>query len=110
MKRILLFCSAGMSTSLLVTKMQKAAKAMGTDVSIEAFPEAEMPSHLDDADVVLLGPQIRFALNRAKKLCNEKGIPVDVINSMDYGMMNGEKVLETAIKMIEDQNGGANNE
>lgn len=108
MKRILLFCSAGMSTSLLVTKMQKAAKAMGTEVSIEAFPEAEMPSHLDDADVVLLGPQIRFALNRAKKLCSEKGIPVDVINSMDYGMMNGEKVLETAIKMIEDQNGGAN--
>ncbi|NLG93045.1 MAG: PTS sugar transporter subunit IIB [Clostridiales bacterium] len=104
MKRILLFCSAGMSTSLLVTKMQNAAKAMEMDISIDAFPEAEMASHLDDADVVLLGPQIRFALGRAKKLCSEKNIPVDVINSMDYGMMDGEKVLKAALKMIENQN------
>jgi len=29
MKQILLVCSAGMSTSLLVTKMEKAAAAMG---------------------------------------------------------------------------------
>lgn len=106
MKRILLFCSAGMSTSLLVTKMQKAALEKGEDVVIDAFPEAEMASHLDGTDVVLLGPQIRFALNRAKKLCSEKGIPVDVINSMDYGMMDGAKVLQKALEMCEDSNGG----
>lgn len=106
MKRILLFCSAGMSTSLLVTKMQKAAQEKGEDVEIDAFPEAEMAKHLDGVDVVLLGPQIRFALNRAKKLCSEKGIPVDVVNSMDYGMMDGEKVLQKALKMCQDSNGG----
>ena len=99
MKRILLFCSAGMSTSLLVTKMQKAAQKEGETVVIEAFPEADMASHLDGADAVLLGPQIRFALNKAKNLCDEKGIPVDVIDSLDYGMMDGEKVLKTALKM-----------
>lgn len=106
MKRILLFCSAGMSTSLLVTKMQKAAQEKGVDVVIDAFPEAEMAKHLDGADVVLLGPQIRFALARAKKTCGEKGIPVDVINSMDYGMMDGEKVLKKALEMCESSNGG----
>lgn len=110
MKRILLFCSAGMSTSLMVSKMKKAAQAKGIEVSIDSFPEAEMANHLDDADVVLLGPQIRYVLNRAKKLCGEKRIPVDVINSMDYGMMDGEKVFDKAIKMIEEQNGGVINE
>lgn len=106
MKRILLFCSAGMSTSLLVTRMQKAAQAKGLEVSISAYPEAEMNKHLDEADVVLLGPQIRFALGRAKKLCGERGIPLDVVNSVDYGMMDGEKVLARAIQLIENQNGG----
>ena len=33
-KTIMLVCSAGMSTSLLVTKMQKAAEAKGMDADI----------------------------------------------------------------------------
>lgn len=29
-----------------------------------------------------------------------KGIPVDVINNLDYGTMNGEKVLNFAISLM----------
>ncbi|MCP9743062.1 cellobiose-specific phosphotransferase enzyme IIB component [Enterococcus faecalis] len=29
-----------------------------------------------------------------------KGIPLDVINMADYGMMNGEKVLDQAISLM----------
>lgn len=101
MKRILLFCSAGMSTSLMVTKMREAAKESGVDASIDAFPEAEMAKHLEDADVVLLGPQIRYALGRAKKLCESKNIPLAVINAMDYGMMDGKKVLDQAMNLMD---------
>ena len=36
MKKILLCCSAGMSTSLLVTKMKKEAENQGIDVEINA--------------------------------------------------------------------------
>ena len=36
MKKILLVCNAGMSTSMLVAKMKKAAQADGVEVSIEA--------------------------------------------------------------------------
>ncbi|KGH57707.1 PTS sugar transporter subunit IIB, partial [Oenococcus oeni] len=35
-KKVMLVCAAGMSTSLLVSKMQKAAKAHGEDVDIFA--------------------------------------------------------------------------
>ena len=35
MKKILLVCNAGMSTSMLVAKMKKAAEAKEIDVSIE---------------------------------------------------------------------------
>ena len=39
MFKIRLFCAAGMSTSLLVTKMREAAKAMGMEADSEAAGE-----------------------------------------------------------------------
>lgn len=67
MKNIVLFCAAGMSTSLLVTKMQDAAKAKGEEAEIAAYSIAEMDSVIDKADVVLIGPQIRFQEKRCEK-------------------------------------------
>ena len=66
MKRILLVCSAGMSTSLLVSKMQAAAKAQGIDCTINAVGEAELKKHENEIDVLLLGPQVRFLLSKMK--------------------------------------------
>ena len=40
-KTIMLVCSAGMSTSLLVTKMEKAAEARGLDAEIFAVSASE---------------------------------------------------------------------
>ncbi|HEY5524282.1 MAG TPA: PTS sugar transporter subunit IIB, partial [Clostridium sp.] len=42
MTKIILCCSAGMSTSLLVTKMQAAAKAQGVEASIKAMSESDV--------------------------------------------------------------------
>lgn len=100
MKRITLVCSAGMSTSLLVTKMNAAAQRLGAEVSIIAVAEAELKNHWDTTDVLLLGPQVRFLLNKLKAAGETRGIPVDVINSIDYGTMNGEKVLNQALSLI----------
>ena len=38
MLRIRLFCANGMSTSLLVKKMEEAAKEKGKEVDIKAYP------------------------------------------------------------------------
>lgn len=101
MYNILLVCSAGMSTSLLVTKMEKAAKEQGIEANINAIAEADLKNYLENLDVLLLGPQVRYMLSKVKALMEPKGIPVDVINSVDYGTMNGTKVLSHAISMIE---------
>ncbi len=100
MKKILLVCSAGMSTSLLVTKMEAAAKDKGIEVSIEAVAEADAKNKIDDVDVLLLGPQVRFLLNKFKDLTVGKGLPVEVIDTVAYGTMNGEKVLNRALELI----------
>ncbi|AVQ45168.1 PTS sugar transporter subunit IIB [Clostridium botulinum] len=101
MKNILLVCCAGMSTSLLVTKMNAVAIKNGIDVKINAVPEAELKKYIDDVDVILLGPQVRYLLNQVREQVKTKGINVDVINSIDYGTMNGEKVLNFALDLID---------
>lgn len=97
MVTIRLFCAAGMSTSLLVTKMKDAAKEKGIEVDIAAFPEGEMDKHIEGVDVALIGPQVAYTLSKAKKVCEPNGVPVEVIPMQDYGMMNGKKVLEFAL-------------
>lgn len=64
---ILLVCSAGMSTSMLVTRMLDSANTKGIDVRIEAHPVAEVEMYGLEADAILLGPQVRFQLNNVKK-------------------------------------------
>lgn len=99
MVTIKLFCASGMSTSVLVSKMKDAAKTKGVEAEIIAYPESQMDQHLASMDVALLGPQVAYTLAKAKKLCDPKGIPVEVIPMVDYGMMNGAKVLDLALKL-----------
>ena len=66
MIKIMLACSAGMSTSLLVTKMQEAAKEKGVECAIWAISEVNLQSEIEKCDVLLLGPQVRYILSKAK--------------------------------------------
>ncbi|WEA53660.1 PTS sugar transporter subunit IIB [Weissella paramesenteroides] len=98
-KKIMLACAAGMSTSLLVTKMQEAAKANGKDYEIFAKSTADIDNELSadvKPDVLLLGPQVSYMQKEVKSKTDAAGIPMDVINMMDYGMMKGDKVLAAA--------------
>jgi len=103
MVRIYLFCSGGMSSSLLVSKMRKTAESNGIDAEIKAFGLSQISKKLDNLDVALLGPQVAYRLSSVKKLCDDKNVPVAIIPSVDYGMMNGENVLKFALKQINDK-------
>ncbi|MCR2045344.1 PTS sugar transporter subunit IIB [Anaerosalibacter massiliensis] len=98
MKKIFLLCSAGMSTSLLVNKMKEAAKSQGYEYDIAATSLANLKDIKDEADVILLGPQVRFDKERVEE--EVKNIPVDVVDMTAYGMMDGKKVLDQARKLL----------
>ena len=99
MKRILLCCAAGMSTSMLVARMQKHASENHLDVEINAISINELEDHIHQCDCCLLGPQIKYKLADIEEKLTPLNIPVAVINTMDYGMMRGDKVLESALAM-----------
>ena len=96
MIKIILACAGGFSTSLLVSKMQRAAEKKGIDVEIEAIAETNVENY-SDMDILLLGPQIGHRLSILEK---EVKCPVMTIDQYDYGTMNGEKVLEFALQTI----------
>lgn len=53
--KILLVCCAGMSTSMLVQRMDKAAKAKGIKAVIDAVPATQVQKVINDFDIVMLG-------------------------------------------------------
>ena len=89
-----------MSTSLLVTKMQEAADAAGYEATIVAHPIAEAEVFGKDADIILLGPQVRFELARIQGMLPDK--KVEAIDMMAYGMMNGGAVIDQVKKALGD--------
>lgn len=93
----LLVCATGMSTSLLVNRMKEAAETKEIEFQIEAHPVGQIEKYGEAADVILLGPQVRYELKNIKKMFLDK--PVEIINMQDYGTMNGAKVLDTALKL-----------
>ena len=73
--------------------MQDAAKAEGKDYEIFAKSTSDIDAELASdhkPDVLLLWPQVGYLKNDVKKKTDEAGIPMDVINMMDYGMMKGD--------------------
>jgi PTS system cellobiose-specific IIB component len=98
MRKIVLLCAAGMSTSALVRKMKDAAKDEGYDCDISAHSVAEAKNYAD-ADIILLGPQVRYRLQEVQKLLPDN--KVEVIDMKDYGMMNGKAVLTHARTVME---------
>lgn len=102
MKKIYLFCSAGMSTSMLASNMQSVANKHNLPIEVAAFAHNKLEEIIKSKhpDCILLGPQVKYMYEETKEQFGELGIPIAVIDSGDYGMMNGEKVLKTAIKII----------
>ncbi len=59
--RIILACAAGMSTSLLANNITKEAQERDMDVTVEALSTSALSeAHWRNADVVLVGPQMRY--------------------------------------------------
>lgn len=100
MTYITLVCAAGMSTSMLMSKMKASAQNQGIEVQMVAMSESKFPTYTEPTDILLLGPQVSYLLESMKATYEPKGMKVEVINMMDYGMMNGEKVLKDALALL----------
>lgn len=102
MTKILLACSAGMSTSLIVQKMRKLAEEQGKDYKIWATAVDNIIDDEESFDCCLIGPQVSGKIDVVKEAVEEYGgdIPIAVIDKDDYGKMRADKILALAEKIL----------
>lgn len=94
---ILLICSSGMSTSLIVSRMRKAARDQEKEYKITAVGVDSAYEYYDDTDVILIGPQISSYI---KTIQEESGLPTAIIDRANYGSCRGEEILKEAEALL----------
>ncbi|NLH63227.1 MAG: PTS sugar transporter subunit IIB [Erysipelotrichaceae bacterium] len=105
MRKVYLFCNAGMSTSLMASKMQKVADDHKIPVEVKAFPDGQIDKIVAESnpDVILLGPQVKYLYEKITDKYGDSGKLIDVIDQEDYGSMNGERVLKQVLINLKKQ-------
>ncbi|MHA1505862.1 MAG: PTS sugar transporter subunit IIB [Candidatus Asgardarchaeia archaeon] len=101
---VLFVCAAGMSSSLLEVKTREAAEKRGIDLELRAIPVSEFYKYdITGLDCILLAPQVRHKLKEVKKRASEYGIPVGSIDFRTYGLVDGERTLDTILGLVGDK-------
>lgn len=95
--KILLACGAGLSTSILMKKIEKYCAEQGEELTIEAVPVNNVEGYQNDYDCVLIGPQVSYRLEELKSTLK---IPVASIPSLDYAVGNADNVMKLAHKIV----------
>lgn len=103
MLNIVLLCQYGASTGLVAEKITEAAKKRGIEAVVNAYSVSEAAKVIPTADIVLLGPQVRFHQKNLEKAHGHYGVPIVAMQPVDYGRMNGEGILNSALKVLEEK-------
>lgn len=104
--RVLMFCALGMSSSLLATKTMEAAKEEGADLEMRLLSAAQAAIYNfreRPVDLVLVAPQARFQKRSIAKAAGSYGIPVEDIDTVTYGMVDGKKLFEQIRQTLKDK-------
>lgn len=98
--RLLLICAGGMSTSMLVKKLEKYAAEHGINNFVcEAHGVGSFEDLYKDWDLTLYGPQIS---NKAQYLREVAGpdYPIGKIQPADYAIGNAEKIFKEIHQLL----------
>lgn len=90
-KKVLLICAGGMSTGILMKKMEKYAKEKGFNLQIEAIGMSAYEDVYKNYDVILLGPQVSYKKAEIEQLTQ---MPVAVIATYDYAIGNVANIMK----------------
>lgn len=98
--RVIFLCAAGMSSSLIKAKVEEAAVSRGIAVEMDAIPSMMLnDADYPNADVVLLGPQVRGQLQAVGRLVEPYKLPIEAIGFREYGMVDGAAILDQILRL-----------
>ena len=91
--KVLLVCSGGYSTGILVRKIQKYCEENAPDTEVAAIGINTMEDEWKDFDCVLLAPQISY---HRDEIMENIRIPLGMISGMDYGTGCAKNIIRLA--------------
>ena len=104
--KVVLVCASGMSSSLLEEKIHRAAETAGRDMELKAVDATTMSMwdfEKDTMDVILVAPQVRFKKRGIIQQSEPFGVIVQDIDTIAYGMVDGEKIFNQVIEALEEK-------
>ena len=97
--KIVLVSYSGTSASILKDRMSAWAAANQVEAEIIISSLSGLDEGKEDADIVLVGPQVRCALASVRERVPVM-IPVVAVDTRDFGMAKGDKIMKEAIAEI----------
>lgn len=103
-KTVLLICTAGITTGLLVKNVQQAADEKGLNIHVYSAPAivAEQTIQNQPIDALLIGPQSEYEVSRLKDFLTYKAVPYKLISKENYETLDGEAVLKESMALLGD--------
>lgn len=90
-RKILLICAGGMSTGILMKKMEKYAEEHGINLKIDAVGMSAYEDMYKDYEVILLGPQVSYKKTEIEEITQ---MPIAVIAAYDYAIGNVANIMK----------------
>lgn len=92
--KVVFVCSGGMSSAIVVNALKKEAAKEGLEMDVQAVGASEVEGALENADVCMVAPQIKYKLDSVKEVADAKGIPCDAIAPNLYNPLGGAGLLQ----------------
>ena len=95
MLKILFMTAPSTASTLLSKRIKDTAKSDGLEIDIEIASEEEVfaRANVDNFDMVLVCPTLRFLFNRPEKMHIFGDTPVAVIQTQIYGSLDARAIL-----------------
>ncbi len=96
--RVVMVCAGGLSSSLVEAHLRRAAESRGIALDLRSMSVFVL-EHLEldtipPLGAILVAPQVRFMRRGLERRVADLGIAVLVIDPMDFGMADGEAILD----------------
>lgn len=101
--KLIILCSWGATSSQLAMKVEEAAAKRNIDIVADAGGTGEFKKQAANFDVALIEPQVRHLKKELTKIADEHNIPIDLVDQRAFALMDGDKVLDQVLQMVNKQ-------
>jgi PTS system cellobiose-specific IIB component len=93
--KVLMVCSGGMSSSIIVKAIKQEAEKQGFDLEINAVGTGEFENALksDNYDMAIVAPQVKHRFKTFENQIEPFNIPIEMVVPMGYTPIGAPKVL-----------------